>query len=100
MDPMENTVFYCPECVFRGLLPGNGCPIVDRLCWGNVFTHLLPSNGYTRHNKKNGLDGGWEPIQANMTAEVNCPFKGHTGRKWNSEKSSVCVYILGIFRAP
>jgi hypothetical protein len=31
-------------------LPSNGCPIVERLCCGNVFTDPLPSNEYTRHN--------------------------------------------------
>jgi hypothetical protein len=35
---------YCP-------LPRNGCPsIVDRICFGNVFTESLPSNGHIHHN--------------------------------------------------
>jgi hypothetical protein len=29
-----------------GLLHSSGCPIVERLCYGNVFTDPLPSNGY------------------------------------------------------
>jgi hypothetical protein len=32
-------------------LPSNGCPVVARIgLRGNVFTELLPSNGYTHHN--------------------------------------------------
>jgi hypothetical protein len=50
-DPTENTVFCCQECVFIGPLPNNGCPsIVERVCFGNVFTEPLPSNGHMRRN--------------------------------------------------
>jgi hypothetical protein len=46
----RNAIFFCPECVFTGPLPSNGCPIVERLFCRNVFTDPLSSNGYTRHN--------------------------------------------------
>jgi hypothetical protein len=29
------------ECVFIGPLPSNGCPIVENVCFGNVFTEPL-----------------------------------------------------------
>jgi hypothetical protein len=29
--------------VFIGPLPRNGCPIVELVCFGNVFTEPLPS---------------------------------------------------------
>jgi hypothetical protein len=45
-DPTENTVFCCQECVFIGPLPGSGCPILQRVYFGNVFTDPLPSNGH------------------------------------------------------
>jgi hypothetical protein len=32
-----------------GPLPSNGCPIIERLYCGNVFTDLLPSNWYIHH---------------------------------------------------
>jgi hypothetical protein len=33
-------------------LPISGCPVVERLCCGNVFTEPLFSNGHMRHNIK------------------------------------------------
>jgi hypothetical protein len=46
---MENTVFWCQECVFTGPLL-SGYPVVELLCCGNVLNDPLPSNGYTHHN--------------------------------------------------
>jgi hypothetical protein len=47
--PHENTVFCCRECVFIAPLPNNGCPsIVESVCFGNMFTEPLPSNGHMR----------------------------------------------------
>jgi hypothetical protein len=50
IDSMVNAIFCCLRCVFTGLLPSNGCPIVDSICFGNVFAKLLPSYGYICHN--------------------------------------------------
>jgi hypothetical protein len=48
---MENTVICCQECVFIGPLPTSGCRfIVESICFGNVFTEPLPSNGHMHHN--------------------------------------------------
>jgi hypothetical protein len=47
----ENTIFSCQECVFLGPLPSNEClSIVERVCFGNVFTEPLPSNGHMSHS--------------------------------------------------
>jgi hypothetical protein len=35
--------------MFLGPLPSNGCPVVKRVCFRNVFTQPWPSNGYMRH---------------------------------------------------
>jgi hypothetical protein len=43
-------VYCCPELASTGPLPGTGCPVVERLCHGNVFIEPLPSNGHMRHN--------------------------------------------------
>jgi hypothetical protein len=47
---MENIVFCCQECVFIGPLRSSGCPVVERLCFGNMFIKPLPSNGHMHHN--------------------------------------------------
>jgi hypothetical protein len=36
--------------VLIGLLPSNGCPVVESVCFGDVFTEPLPSNWHMRHN--------------------------------------------------
>jgi hypothetical protein len=47
-------VICLPSCclgVFNYTLPSSGWSIVARVgSRGNMFTELLPSNGYTRHN--------------------------------------------------
>jgi hypothetical protein len=49
--PKKNTVFCCQELVFTDSLPSNGCPIVERLCYGDVFIdESLSSHEYTRHS--------------------------------------------------
>jgi hypothetical protein len=48
--PTESTVFYCLEGASIGPLPSNGCPIVERLCSGNVFAEPLPGSGHMRHS--------------------------------------------------
>jgi hypothetical protein len=40
-------VYCCPERASTGPLPSNGCPLVERLCHGNVFVDSFPSNGST-----------------------------------------------------
>lgn len=37
--------------MFTAPLPNSGRPIVERVCFGNVFTDPMPSNGYSmRHS--------------------------------------------------
>jgi hypothetical protein len=36
--------------MFIGPLPSNGCPNIDSICFGNVFTEPLPSNEHMSHN--------------------------------------------------
>jgi hypothetical protein len=43
-------VYCCSERASANRLPTNGCPIVERLCCGNLFTEPLPSNSHMRHN--------------------------------------------------
>jgi hypothetical protein len=43
-------VYCCPERASAGPLPRNGCPIVERLRCGNLFTKPLPSNEHMRHD--------------------------------------------------
>jgi hypothetical protein len=46
-DPTENTDFFCQEFVFIGPVPISGCSsIVERVCYGDVFTETLTSNGH------------------------------------------------------
>jgi hypothetical protein len=48
-EPHEDT-FCCEESVFIGPLPNNEWPIVESVCFGNVFTEPLPSSGHKCHN--------------------------------------------------
>jgi hypothetical protein len=43
-------VYCCSLRESTGPLPSNGCPIVERLCCGYMFTEPLPSNRYMLHN--------------------------------------------------